>query len=94
MLQLQILFLIALFSLILFLFGRPKSLYRLDVSESKQVNIKALFLYPVKGIKGIEVPFLRMTESGAEYDRLFVIVDKNTLIQRTLCKCEETIPLR
>ena len=46
----------------------------------KKVQIKALFLYPVRGIKGIEVPFLRMTESGAEYDRLFVIVDKNTLV--------------
>ena len=80
MLHLQILFLIALFSLILFLFSHQKSMYRLDVSESKKVQIKALFLYPVRGIKGIEVPFLRMTESGAEYDRLFVIVDKNTLV--------------
>ena len=50
-----------------------------------------MFLYPVRGINGFEVPFLKMTESGAEFDRLWVIVNSKTLDFRNLTKCDKTI---
>src|SRR5437868_14049041 len=39
------------------------------------VTIRSLHVYPVKGLKGIEVPRARCTALGLEHDRRFMVVD-------------------
>jgi uncharacterized protein YcbX len=39
------------------------------------VTVRSLHVYPVKGLKGIEVPRARCTELGLEHDRRFMVVD-------------------
>jgi uncharacterized protein YcbX len=38
-------------------------------------TVKSLHVYPVKGMKGIEVPQARATERGFEHDRRWMVVD-------------------
>ena len=60
---------------------RVKSLYSLDVkpSDEKPIEIKQLFLYPVRGIRGIEVESLELTPLGPKGDRNWVMIDAKTL---------------
>ena len=39
------------------------------------INVSSLHVYPVKGLKGIEVGEARCTERGLEHDRRFMVVD-------------------
>ena len=48
-------------------------LYKAEVNEI-QIPIHKLLLYPVRGIKGIEVKCLQMTSGGAKFDREWVLV--------------------
>jgi hypothetical protein len=50
-------------------------LYKAEVNEI-QIPIHKLLLYPVRGIKGIEVKCLQMTSGGAKFDREWVLVRK------------------
>ena len=43
--------------------------------QEKKVKIDQLWLYPVRGVKGIEVDSCELTPYGIKYDRNWVIVD-------------------
>ncbi|XP_054153440.1 mitochondrial amidoxime reducing component 2-like [Oppia nitens] len=47
----------------------------------KVCNVKQLFIYPIKAVKGVEVPHLEITKYGVKYgvfkDRSWVILDGN-----------------
>ena len=49
------------------------------------MTIQSLHLYPIKGMRGIEVPSAKLAEAGFEYDRRWMLVNEhNTFIsQRT-----------
>jgi len=53
-----------------------KSMYNLQVLEKdeKEVKIKGIYLYPIRGIKGLEVPQVEITPSGIRGDRNWVIL--------------------
>ena len=40
-------------------------------------TVAALHVYPVKGLKGVDVPEARATARGLEFDRRFMVVDQN-----------------
>lgn len=63
----------------------------MDVKEERQIAIKKLLLYPVRGVQGFEVPQLTMTESGPMYDRLWVIITKTGLKVKDLTKSVDTM---
>ena len=42
----------------------------------RSVTVRSLHVYPVKGLKGIEVPEARCTDRGLEHDRRFMVVDR------------------
>jgi hypothetical protein len=58
--------------------SRIKDFYDLTIqpSQEQKVKISSLYLYPVRGIRGITVDYLTLTESGALNDRLWVMIDK------------------
>lgn len=49
-------------------------IYEFPASETTKIQIKKLFLYPVRGIKEIEVDKLYMTNSGPLFDWEWLIV--------------------
>jgi hypothetical protein len=55
-----------------------KSRYNLDVplEDEKSIPIEGLFHYPCRGIKGIKVDKLKVTEYGIKDDRVFVVINK------------------
>ena len=48
----------------------------------KQITVKELWLYPVKGCQGIAVDSLSLTESGITGDRLFAIWTEGKLVDQ------------
>ena len=42
---------------------------------ANQLTVKEIFIYPLKGCKGISVPNSRVTEVGLEHDRSYIIAD-------------------
>src|SRR4051794_28655140 len=40
------------------------------------ITVASLHVYPVKGLKGIELAEARCTDRGLEYDRRFMVVDR------------------
>ena len=58
-----------------------RSLYQMGIPEyhEKPVKLKSLWLYPVRGVKGIKRDFLEITPYGIINDRLWVILDKKKL---------------
>ena len=61
---------------------RIKELFKLDICEDDEarmlsIPIKAIYLYPVRGIQGIPVQQCQLTPSGLKFDRNWVIVRKN-----------------
>ena len=63
--------------------AKIRSLYKLDLDHSmertKTVKLKSLWLYPVRGVKGIKCDHLVVTPHGIKNDRLWVILDKKKL---------------
>lgn len=55
-------------------------MYKLDVKESdeEEVKIKAIYLYPIRGIKGLRVDSFEISESGIIGDRNWVILSVKT----------------
>ena len=58
--------------------------YNLDIKpddemKEKPVVMKQLFLYPVRGIKGMEVEYLELTPLGFRHDRNWITIDAKTL---------------
>jgi hypothetical protein len=54
-----------------------KEKYDLSISpeQEKKVKIDQLWLYPVRGVRGIEVDHVELTPYGIKYDRNWVIID-------------------
>jgi len=44
-------------------------------------TVAALHVYPVKGLKGVDVREARATARGLEYDRRFMIVDESGMFR-------------
>ena len=40
------------------------------------MHISALYIYPVKSLGGIELPYASVTRRGLQYDRRWMITDK------------------
>jgi len=57
------------------------SRYRLDIrpTQEKSIKIEKLYIYPFRGIMGIEVPEMKVSNLGIKYDREWGIYDKDKL---------------
>jgi uncharacterized protein YcbX len=51
-------------------------IYKFPASET-EIPIEKLFVYPLRGIKGIEVEDLFMTPDGPKYDREWTCIRKS-----------------
>ena len=69
-------------------------IYEFPASETTKIPIKKLILYPVRGIKGIEVDKLFMTNSGALFDREWIIVRTEDGKHRSLSSTPEMTRFR
>ena len=45
--------------------------------ERNRLLVSQLFIYPIKGCAGISVDSARIAKTGFEFDRIFLLVDKN-----------------
>ena len=61
--------------------NRIKEIYnlKLEPADEKPIPIKALYLYPVRGIKGIRVDVAEIQPFGLKNDRQWVIIDKEKM---------------
>lgn len=48
-------------------------------AKMEEPVLSALYVYPVKGLKGIELPEARCTDRGLEHDRRFMVVDSDNV---------------
>ena len=57
-----------------------QDMYNLNVKEQDEslVKIKAMYLYPIRGIKGLQVEQVEITESGIVGDRNWMIISVKT----------------
>jgi len=57
-------------------------------------TVSALFFYPVKSMRGIACPSARLTATGLEWDRQWMVIDSNGtfLSQRTQPKLARIVP--
>jgi len=46
--------------------------------EEKEIKIKSMFIYPIRGVRGIEVDECEVTPAGLKWDRLWVFVDSDS----------------
>jgi uncharacterized protein YcbX len=54
-----------------------RSRYReVHQEEEKPIKIEKLWLFPLRGIKGIEVPEIKVSKWGIKYDREWTIYEK------------------
>lgn len=47
--------------------------------KERPIKIDHIFIFPCRGIKGLEVDSVKVSSSGIKYDREFAIVDKEKL---------------
>lgn len=50
----------------------------IEECEEKRVPIKSMWLYPVRGVKGIKVDHLEVSPTGIKNDRIWCMLDKKT----------------
>ena len=65
------------------LVNKIKKNYNLEIKpeeekSQKEVEINQLYLYPVRGIQGMEVESVELTPLGVRFDRNWVIIQANT----------------
>jgi uncharacterized protein YcbX len=72
------------------------SLYNTTVKKSDEVPIEIadLYQYPVRGVLGFKVKSIRISSSGPLNDRLWVIINKETLKPHTASNTERNTYLR
>ena len=60
---------------------KTKSNYNLSIkpSEEKPIPIRKLYLYPIRGVQGVEVESIELTPLGFRFDRNWVIINAKTL---------------
>jgi len=56
--------------------AKIRELYDLKIkpNQERDITIKAIYLYPVRGVKGIEIDHCEVTPYGLKFDRNWVIV--------------------
>lgn len=62
-----------------------RSKYRFDKirhEDERPIRIRELWVYPMRGIMGIQVPAIKLTKYGVKYDREWALYDKDTLSVR------------
>lgn len=50
--------------------------------DERPIQVKELWVYPMRGIMGIQVPAIKVTKYGVKYDREWALYDKDTLSVR------------
>lgn len=68
-------------------------MYKFPVSET-QIPIQKLLLYPVRGVRGIEVNEIKMTANGPKFDREWIVVRSSDKKYRSLTFTPELTRLR
>ena len=58
---------------------RAKYKFTVKPEQEKSIKIDKLYLYPMRGIMGIEVPALKVSKYGIKYDREWAIYEKDKL---------------
>ncbi len=58
---------------------RERYNFSVKPEQEKGVKVEKLFIYPMRGIMGIEVPHIKVSKYGIKYDREWAIYDKDKL---------------
>jgi hypothetical protein len=61
--------------------SKIRKLYNLDINQSEEilVPIKKIYLYPMRGIKGIEMDWVEITPYGLKNDRTWVVIRESKM---------------
>jgi hypothetical protein len=54
---------------------RSKYSFQVKPEQEKSIKIEKLYLYPMRGIMGIEVDAMKVSKYGIKYDREWAIYD-------------------
>ena len=60
---------------------RIKKIYKLDMepADEKEIPIKGIYIYPIRGMKGIKVDVAEIQPHGIKNDRVWVVISKEKM---------------